>query len=345
MYENSLHVNPIIRNFWRNLKKNDSAFHVFKRNRNLVFFGDALSRSSFDYICDRLAKLGVKYDLMQICQAFMNLSNLENGHTDRLKELAIKAVNEALDIPEDLLEANLNEDAEVELNNSTKQKNYDYDSLSQEIKDQINKRILLNCVIQGASVHSFYTLHHVVKNELDTVHPSLVPLYDTFAAGSARSYYSVDYSSMVGNDSMASAGAMGSVKVEYEDDKPKVVANAKSFPVLCQELVKGAMETICLHGLQDISKSDLDKIYYFADARQDEPRYIQIGTTIWRNILELNKVLRAENNVTLPELVMNISMMSPNVIEDFFEKLNEGDTQEAAKFYLDNVEERDQSDD
>jgi uncharacterized protein (DUF433 family) len=56
-------------------------------------------------------------------------------------------------------------------------------------------------------------------------------------------------------------------------------------------------------------------------------------------------VLRAENNVTLPELVMNISMMSPNVIEDFFEKLNEGDTQEAAKFYLDNVEEREQSDD
>lgn len=332
MYESSLHVNPTIRNFWRNLKKNDSAFHVFKRNRNLVFFGDALSHSSFDYICDRLVKLGVKYDLMQIGRAFMELTNLEKGHTDRLKELAIKAVTEALDIPEDLLDANLNEDSDVELNNSTKQKNYDYDSLSQELKDQINKRILLNCIIQGASVHSFYTLHHVVKNDLDTVNPELIPLYDTFAAGSARSYYSVDYSSMVASDGMAQSGALGSVKVEYDDDKPKVVAHAKSFPVLCQELVKGAMETICLHGLQNISKQDLDKIYYFADARQDEPRYIQIGTTIWRNILELNKKLRVEGNVTLPELVMHISKMTPETIEQFFEKLNEGELDSAMGF-------------
>jgi hypothetical protein len=328
MYDNSLHVNPSIRNFWRNLKKNDSAFHVFKHNRNMVFFGDSLSKASFEYIVQRLEKLNIQYDLPGISQAFVNLTHCEKGHTKTLKNLAIKAVSEALDIPEDLLEANLNEDSNVELNNSTENKNYDYNSLSQELKNQINKRILLNSIIQGSSIHSFYTLHHFVKGDIDTINPNLIPLYDTFAAGSVRSYYSVDYAAIVGNLTMSNGTTLGSVKVEYQDDKPKVVANAKSFPVLCQELVKGAMETICLHGLQNISKEDLEKIYYFADARHDEPRYIQIGSAIWRNILELNKMLRP-NNVSIPELIMNISMMNPETIETFFEKLNEQEFEDA----------------
>jgi len=338
MYDNSLYVNPAIRNFWRNLKKNDSSFHVFKHNRNMVFFGDSLSKASFEYITERMQKLNVQYDLMKIGQAFIELSHYEQGHTETLKNLAIRAVTEALDVPEDLLEANLNEDSNVELNNSTKQKNYDYNTLSQELKDQINKRILLNCIIQGSSVHSFYTLHHVVKSDIDAVNPKLIPLYDTFAAGSARSYYSVDYSAVVANENLAQGSALGSVKVEYNDDQPKVVANAKSFPVLCQELVKGAFETICLHGLQNISKQDLDKIYYFADARQDEPRYIQIGSRIWRNILEFNKMLRQNENVTLPELVMNISKMDPKTIDLFFEKLNDNDFEDASKMYFDSLD-------
>jgi len=325
MYDNNLHVNPSIRNFWKNLKKNDGDFHVFKLNRNMVFFGDALSKASFEYITERMQKIGLDYDLMKINESFMKINVIEQGHTDRLVELAIKAVSEALGIPEDLLEARLNEQADIEVNDSTKNHDFDYESLNQDLKDQIHKRILLNTIIQGSSVHSFYTLHHFVKDEINEIDSSLIELYDTFAAGSARSYYSIDYSAVVANESMAQDASLGSVKVEYEDEKPKVVANAKSLPVLCQELVKGAMETICLHGLQNISKQDLEKIYYFADAIQDEPRYIQIGSKVWRNILELNKIASKDSDITIPELVMKISMMKPKVIELFFEKLNEGE--------------------
>jgi len=308
----------------------------------MVFFGDSLSKASFEYITERLQKLNVEYDLSTIGQSFMELTECERGHTDVLKSLAVRAVSEALDIPEDLLEANLNEDSNVELNNSTKHRDYVYDELSQELKDQINKRILLNCITQGSSIHSFYTLHHFVKNEIDEINSKLISLYDTFAAGSARTYYSVDYSSLIHNERIAQCAALGSVKVEYKDDQPKVIANAKSFPVLCQELVKGAFETICLHGLQNISKEDLDKIYYFADARQDEPRYIQIGSKIWRNILEINKMLRQDNNVTVPELIMNISKMDCKTIDLFFEKLNDNDFEDACKMYFDTLDNENQ---
>lgn len=91
------------------------------------------------------------------------------------------------------------------------------------------------------------------------------------------------------------------------------------------------MEMICLHGLQNINKNDLDKIYYFADDIQNEPMYIQIGTSIWRNVLEINKILLKNNKINLPELIMKISTMKPNEIEDFFEKMNENDLEEAAQ--------------
>lgn len=344
MYESSIHVNPNIRKFWRNLKKNDTPFHPFKKNRNLVFFGDDLSHKSYDFIVNRMGKLNVANASMEdIGATFIEILDNESNHTEVLKNLAVKAVVEAFDIPEDLLNPNLNEESNVEVNDTEEEyedENFDYDSLSQELKDQINKRILLNSVIQGASVHSFYTMHHIVKSELDEVNKELVGLYDKFSVGSVRSYYSVDYSTILQNMEMAAMSALGSAKVEYnEDNEPQVMANAKSFPVLCQELVKGSLETISFHGLQDIGEEDLKKIYYFADKRTDEPRYIQIGSEIWREVLNFLKYYRNEvKKITIPELLMNISLLPPKEIENFFEHLFQKEYNEAANYLENNHE-------
>jgi hypothetical protein len=319
MYDNDNYVSPVIRDFWTNIRNADSDFHIFKNNRNMVFFGDSLSRNSFKYIADRMEKNNINFDMHKIAMSFFKMMQFENGNTEQLKNLAVKAVSEAFDVPEDLLDANLNEDANVELNNSENKHNFKYEELSQYVKNQINKRILLNCIIQGSSIHSFYTMHYIVKDEIEQIAPELIGLYDEFALGSVRSYYLFDYSSMVGGNNV---GAIGSAKVEFDDDdNPKVVANARSFPVLCQELVKGSMETICMHGLEGISKEDLQKIYHFADAIKDEPRYIQIGSHVWRNVLELRKKLQ----IGIPELVMKIALLEVNEIEDLFENLLDED--------------------
>jgi hypothetical protein len=336
MYENSLQVNPVIRNFWRNLKKNNDQFHPFKKNKNLVFFGDELSRKSFDFISERLSKLKSGYSAQDITEFFLHMSILERGHTDLLQNLAVEAVSQAFEIPEELLSPNLNENSNVETNQTEEKfnKEFDYDSLDQSTKDQINKRILINCIIQGSSIHSFYTVHHLVKDNLDAIDPELISYYDKFSVGSVRSYYSVDYSSFLENENFDKSMVLGSTKVEYDNEEnPKVIAHAKSFPVLCQELVKGAIETICLHSLENISKNELEKIYYFADKRQDEPRYIQISAEIWRNILEFKKYCANNNEKhSTPELVMKISKIPPKEIEDFFEFLLQGDYNEAIGF-------------
>lgn len=314
-------TNPVVRNFWNNIKTTDAEFHIFKKNWPLVFFGNKLANQSYDHIVDRMNHLEIEYNHAAVCGSMVEITTREAGHTKELEELAVKAVSEAFSVPEDLLRPNLNEDSEVSLNTNEESGEYDYESLSQDIKDQINKRILLNCLIQGSSIHSFYTLHHLVKDEIEEIDPELIEHYDSFSVGSVRSYFDMDYSSMLESSTMSSGAAMGSAEVVFDEEtnEPEVVANAVSFPVLCQELTKGAVELITMHGLKDLSKEELKQIYYFADQRVDEPKYIQIGSEIWRNILELNKICKKD----IPELIMEISLMSPDKICRFFDKVFE----------------------
>lgn len=321
-------TNPVVRNFWESIRNTDTDFHIFKKNWPLVFFGNKLANQSYDHIVDRMNHLEIEYnhaavlDYNGVCGSMVEMSTREAGHTKELEELAVKAVSGAFSVPEDLLRPSLNEDADISLNETGEdEEDFNYESLSQEIKDQINKRILLNCVIQGSSIHSFYTLHHLVKDEIENIDPELIEHYDMFSVGSVRSYFDMDYSSMLEDSGMARVAAMGSAEVVFDEetDQAEVVANAVSFPVLCQELTKGAVELIAMHGLKDLSKEELKQIYYFADQRADEPRYIQIGSEVWRNILEINKICKKD----IPELIMEISLMPPDEICRFFDKLFE----------------------
>ncbi len=62
-------------------------------------------------------------------------------------------------------------------------------SPSADLRDQINKRMTLNLLIQGAATHTFLTSHYVVKEELDALHPKLVALYDKVAVSAVLSFW------------------------------------------------------------------------------------------------------------------------------------------------------------
>lgn len=326
MYENSLHVNPSIRNFWTNLRKTESSFHIFKKNRNFVYFGNNLSKASYDFFEKRASDLNIDTDISHQAQNFQNILMAESGFEEQLERLAKKAVYESFGIPEDIIKAELNGD-DVDLNKVEKEEQIAYSSLDRETQKLINKRILLNSIIQGSSIHAFCTLHHLVKDELNKLIPDIVGKYDSLSVGTVSSYWKIDYSKYALDPSFSQSMAIGSSKVEYNDeDKPEVICSAKTFTVLCQEMVKGGMECICLHGLQNIPEEKLKIVYSFSDRRVDEPRYIQISSEIWRRLLSFYKIYKQDNKeATIPEYIMNISLLSPDVIEDFFEGVIDND--------------------
>jgi hypothetical protein len=49
-----------------------------------------------------------------------------------------------------------------------------------EVELQVQKRLTLNWLIQGAAQHAGMTFHYLVKDELNAIHPKLVHLFNIF---------------------------------------------------------------------------------------------------------------------------------------------------------------------
>lgn len=63
------------------------------------------------------------------------------------------------------------------------------DPLGPELRHEVNKRLTLNLLIQGAAVHTHLSAHHLVADELDAIDNRLVDLYDCSIAGATVAYW------------------------------------------------------------------------------------------------------------------------------------------------------------
>jgi hypothetical protein len=66
------------------------------------------------------------------------------------------------------------------------------------LRDEINKRLTLNWLIQGAAQHAGMTFHHLVADELNSLDPRLLRLYDQFALVILMQYWHVDSALVLG---------------------------------------------------------------------------------------------------------------------------------------------------
>ena len=57
------------------------------------------------------------------------------------------------------------------------------------LQDQIQKRLTLNWLIQGAAQHAGMTFHHLVRDELNALEPGLLQLYDQYALINLLQYW------------------------------------------------------------------------------------------------------------------------------------------------------------
>jgi hypothetical protein len=60
------------------------------------------------------------------------------------------------------------------------------------LRDEINKRLTLNWLIQGAAQHAGMTLHHLVRDDLNARDPRLLHLYDQYALINLLQYWHID---------------------------------------------------------------------------------------------------------------------------------------------------------
>ena len=293
-----------------------------------------------------------------------------------------------------------------------------------DIAKQINKRLTLNLLIQGAAAHTFVTASHLVKNELEAIQPGLTELYDRFAISGQLNYCIGDNALMFGRPNrwwglspypqkpfrnhnlmskygnklatwstkhlkkqargkklitirffhwcqflrlmmkvtkvevgheavleriairaisemwqipqerldgqltkqvafghlqtprtrlgrLCRGGVIGYGGVERRDGRFSVVAKAWVFPILVHELVKGTVELICLHGLNELDEEVYRAVVDEADQLEYEAWLLQAGPEMWRKF-----IAAAPRTQPLSRTIMQISKLDPDPLDE-----------------------------
>jgi hypothetical protein len=94
-----------------------------------------------------------------------------------------------------------------------------------------------------------------------------------------------------------------------EPEQPVVVARAVCFPVLCQELSKGVMEILTMHGLSAYDEDTARGVIHYADRLEDEPWLIQVGPELWRKFLKV-----VPKRTKLADIVSMLSTLQPSEV-------------------------------
>lgn len=100
--------------------------------------------------------------------------------------------------------------------------------------------------------------------------------------------------------------------VDRIDGRLQVVAKAIVSPLLLHELVKGSMELICLHGMNDMPDEDFNVVMDYTEHLEYEVPMIQMGPEFYKRLLQVVPAGHA-----LADCVMAVSLLEPVALEEF----------------------------
>lgn len=157
----------------------------------------------------------------------------------------------------------------------------------------------------------------------DRMQSELISIFDDVEIGEVNASNSLRTrllkNSMVGYSNVFRSG-----------DRLKVRARAWLWPFLIHELVKGAAELVCLHGLNSLDSETYKKVIETTDRLENEPPMLQVGPALWRLFLAAAPRDRAIENT-----LMNVSRLEPLHLEDLM--LDVIEQPERARFRLDTL--------
>jgi len=316
-----------VRNFWQNIPQE----HPFSKNPILSEYGHTLSGEGYDYLVNRMKEGGgqIPTDMVQASQEVQQLMQkifqLEANHEAELVQKAKEITAQVWGIDEAQLEAEINQKPEEGGEEGGGEEGLTEEvPITPELQEEINKRIMTNTLTQGSAVHAMYSVHHLVADAINAISPELLDAYTRLSGIATHQYYIIDIPAIIkAMQAQLKDAAVGWSHVEFGDEngeeggeeggggnapEPKVVASGICLPILCQELFKGVMEMLSVHGInQNLSKEELYTVLNHADKLEDEPWLITVGPALWRKFLEV-----MPHEISLSEMMMKFNQETPD---------------------------------
>jgi hypothetical protein len=304
-----------------------SGEHVFGKSKSLPVgsetqnYSEKLAGQRFKEIVNKVKRYhGIQninpMMMQQMFQIMGEVSQIEARHKEALEQLAVDIVSEEFDLPEQMLDATLSPPGtDLGFNDSDDEEEDDQDYGSEfetpkqpksaqrleELEMEVDKRRVINALMQGAAKKGHY-IFHMVADELDAINPRLMVLYGKLMSLADFQYWVIPDSTMTGQvggvekiewrkaekpEDKDEEEDMEDINVEEGDEIPVVVAKAWIFPLLVHELIKGALELAAINWADGHLDFDEQKeVIEKADTPEGEIWGMRLGPGMWEKFLD-----------------------------------------------------------
>ncbi len=303
-----------------------SGEHVFGKSKSLPIgsetqnYSEKLATQRFKEIVNKVKRYhGIQninpMMMQQMFQIMGEVSQIESRHKEALEQLAIDIVSEEFDLPEQMLDATLSppgtdlgfDDSDDEEDEQDYGSEFDTPKQPksakrlEELEMEVDKRRVINALMQGASKKGHYVFH-MVADELDAINPRLMVLYGKLMSLADFQYWIIPDSTMTGQvggvekiewrkaekaEDKDEEEDMKDINVEEGDEIPVVVAKAWIFPLLVHELIKGALELAAINWADGHLDFDEQKeVIEKADTPEGEIWGMRLGPGMWEKFLD-----------------------------------------------------------
>lgn len=269
---------------------------------------------------------------MLMMGALQNAMQLEAGHEEELENLAVQTVlgmdefslaREAVEAGELRIEAELTQEidldgASLDAEELDDKPEMQVAQIANELNLETAKRRFVNMLIQGNAMEKSYAFH-LVNDQLARISPQLVNLYGVLTSiGELGQYVFPDEMQKAAMGSGQGAGGAARIRIG-EDGVPVIHAQAVTFPILLQELVKGLMEYASMSDEDD--PETRAHAMGQADTLSNEPMALMLGPGAWRRVISL---IPADKQRMIPYVYDHIVRMPPEQFNEFMREVQAG---------------------
>lgn len=197
----------------------------------------------------------------------------------------------------------------------------DVPEIKAEYQDLINRRKLNNTLIQGAAVANNYSFTNSF-DELADLDSTLVRDYGKAMAYSELGFFFQDQEMMrLAARSAGSELQGGQNELRQGEDGVMVVfAEAITFPMLVQEIIKGCMEYLSI-GDEEGDPETMSAVRKRSDFIDDEQVQMQIGPSIYRSMMA---AIGPDNADLMPYIYDQLHRLSNSEYQQVMQGLIEG---------------------
>lgn len=292
-----------------------SSCRIFKRHAQVL--AQREFESSVNLFQRRnLNGLGVDNLNSQIFSLITQIEQIERPHREVLCQLAVKTIQELLNIPEKIL-INPSLEQNIYLDTDQTLKKELTPAEQWEMESHIEKRILLNALCHGSSCHIWKTTHHIIRDEINRIDSRLMSLYDDYTSLISLQLWLTDPRQFINSIGSESQFVQGYNKVSPTNNGLSITCKAISFPVLLHEINKGAMEVLTMHGISpSLTRPQLEYLYSIADSYKHEFYHYILSPPIWTSLLDALNI----DSRKLPSAIRNLSLLSTDELSFLIEQ-------------------------